>query len=90
MKENVMQWFCEKRKNVHVKNNTEWALNISFNNEAYWTVATFASRPKEKDLKKIIEIIKRTCEIYHTTVVMGIIESFHLTIEDERTLKWDK
>ena len=80
MEKNRMYWYCDQRKNVHVKGGKEWALNIKFNTSSYWNITTFAYKPKQKEIDKLLEIIKRSCEVYHNLVVMNVV-SFNLKIE---------
>ena len=83
MSEDILEYFVEKRRNVHVKGNIEWALKISINNGDFWTVETYTKNPETKTIEKMLSFAERVCEVYHKEMFKRLIPPFTLTRENE-------
>ena len=58
----------KERRNVHCKNDTEWALNMTVtqgDNSTIWTISTWEGKkaPKEEEVQKAVRISKRSMSI---------------------------
>lgn len=55
----------KERRNVHCKNDTEWALTMTVtqgDNSTIWTISTWEGKkaPKEEEVQKAVRISKRS------------------------------
>ena len=63
----------KERRNVHCKNCTEWALNMTVTqgaNSTIWTISTWEGkkRPKETEVQKALHISKRCVDIIASNI----------------------
>lgn len=57
------------RVNIHCKDSTEWALNVSINTDT-WTIFTWEGKksPKDEDVQNAIRISKKTIAMILNTI----------------------
>lgn len=59
-----VQFKVEKRRNVHVKNEIEWALNMRINESDWWTVHTWDNKPTQESIDSVVDLSLRTIEVW--------------------------
>jgi len=58
----------KERRNVHCKNDTEWALNMTVTqgaNSTIWTISTWEGKkaPKKEEVEKAVRVSRRSINI---------------------------
>lgn len=62
-----ISYYVEERRNTFQKSGKEFALNVRINEGRAWTIKTFLKPPADATIKDVLEIVKRSIELWEIT-----------------------
>ncbi len=63
-----VEFWVLNRKNVHVKNGSEWAFYVRIDNNDPWVVVTWDDKPNKKNIEFAKNLVMRAFKIYHSSI----------------------